>query len=153
MTTNSNSTPIDDEQPPITDQINAMDDWAAALAEQNAAQNTQPKDDAGSLAASVFAPLTSDTQRINLDLDTLKDVPVQMTVELGRTRLTIKELLQLGQGSVVELSALAGEPLDILINGHLIAQGEVVVVGESYGVRLTDILTPSDRLRRLSTPR
>ncbi|ERE48932.1 Flagellar motor switch protein fliN [Cricetulus griseus] len=153
MTTNSNSTPIDDEQPPVTDQINAMDDWAAALAEQNAAQNTQSKDDAGSLAASVFAPLTSDTQRINLDLDTLKDVPVQMTVELGRTRLTIKELLQLGQGSVVELSALAGEPLDILINGHLIAQGEVVVVGESYGVRLTDILTPSDRLRRLSTPR
>ena len=84
------------------------------------------------------------------DLDMIMDIPVQLSVELGRTKMPIKNLLQLAQGSVVELSGLAGEPLDVLINGFLIAQGEVVVVNEKLGIRVTDIITPSERLRRLS---
>jgi len=85
------------------------------------------------------------------DIDLIMDIPVKLTVELGRTRMTIKELLRLTQGSVVALDGLAGEPLDILINGYLIAaQGEVVVVADKYGVRITDIITPSERMRRLS---
>ena len=78
------------------------------------------------------------------------DIPVQLTVELGRTRIPIKHILQLAQGSVVELATLAGEPMDVLVNGYLIAQGEVVVVNDKFGIRLTDIVTPSERLRRLS---
>jgi flagellar motor switch protein FliN/FliY len=78
------------------------------------------------------------------------DIPVQLTVELGRTRISIKNILQLAQGSVVELEAMAGEPMDVLVNGYLIAQGEVVVVNEKFGIRLTDIVTPSERMRRLS---
>ena len=84
------------------------------------------------------------------DIDLILDIPVKLTVELGRTKMTIKELLRLSQGSVVALDGLAGEPLDILINGYLIAQGEVVVVADKFGVRITDIITPSERMRRLS---
>jgi flagellar motor switch protein FliN/FliY len=82
-------------------------------------------------------------------VERILDVPVQLTAELGRTRITIKSLLQLSQGSVVELDGLAGQPLDVLINGYLIAQGEVVVVNEKYGIRLTDIVTPSERMQKL----
>jgi len=78
------------------------------------------------------------------------DIPVQLTVELGRTRVPIKHILQLAHGSVVELEAMAGEPMDVLVNGYLIAQGEVVVVNDKFGIRLTDIVTPSERMRRLS---
>lgn len=84
------------------------------------------------------------------DINMILDIPVQLTVELGRTRIPIKHILQLAQGSVVELEALAGEPMDVLVNGYLIAQGEVVVVNEKFGIRLTDIVTPSERMRRLS---
>lgn len=84
------------------------------------------------------------------DLNLVLDIPVNMTVELGRTKMTIKELLNLTRGSIVSLEGLAGEPLDILINGYLIAQGEVVVVSDKFGVRITDIITPSERMSRLS---
>lgn len=84
------------------------------------------------------------------DITMILDIPVQLTVELGRTRIPIKHILQLAQGSVVELEALAGEPMDVLVNGYLIAQGEVVVVNDKFGIRLTDIVTPSERMRRLS---
>ena len=84
------------------------------------------------------------------DINMILDIPVQLTVELGRTRIPIKNILQLAQGSVVELDALAGEPMDVLVNGYLIAQGEVVVVNDKFGIRLTDIVTPSERMRRLS---
>jgi flagellar motor switch protein FliM len=84
------------------------------------------------------------------DINMILDIPVQLTVELGRTRIPIKHILQLAQGSVVELDALAGEPMDVLVNGFLIAQGEVVVVNDKFGIRLTDIVTPSERMRRLS---
>lgn len=102
-------------------------------------------------ADGVFRALEeSDVSGTLQDIDLIMDIPVKLTVELGRTRMTIKELLRLTQGSVVALEGLAGEPLDILINGYLIAQGEVVVVADKYGVRITDIITPSERMRRLS---
>lgn len=84
------------------------------------------------------------------DINLILDVPVVMSVELGRTKLTIQELLNLTQGSIIALDGLADEPLDILINGYLIAQGEVVVVGDNYGVRITDIISPSERVRRVN---
>ncbi len=84
------------------------------------------------------------------DLSMILDIPVQLTVELGRTRIPLKQILQLAPGSVVELETLAGEPMDVLVNGYLIAQGEVVVVNEKFGIRLTDIVTPSERMRRLA---
>jgi flagellar motor switch protein FliN len=87
---------------------------------------------------------------IHNDIDMIMDIPVQLTVQLGRTKIAIKNLLQLAQGSVVELDGLAGEPMDVLVNGYLIAQGEVVVVNEKFGIRLTDIITPSERIRKLN---
>jgi flagellar motor switch protein FliN/FliY len=83
------------------------------------------------------------------DLDLILDIPVQLTVELGRTKIPIRQILQLAQGSVVELDGLAGEPLDVLVNGCLVAQGEVVVVNDQFGIRLTDIVTPAERLRKV----
>jgi flagellar motor switch protein FliN/FliY len=85
----------------------------------------------------------------NNDIGLVFDIPVQLTVELGRTKLPIRDVLQLAQGSVVELDGLAGEPLDVFVNGCLIAQGEVVVVNERFGIRLTDIVTPTERARKL----
>ena len=97
-----------------------------------------------------FAASKGGVQSVQNDLDMILDIPVQLTVELGRTRIPIKNILQLAQGSVVELEGLAGEPMDVLVNGCLIAQGEVVVVNDRFGIRLTDIVTPSERLRRLN---
>lgn len=84
------------------------------------------------------------------DIDLILDIPVQVTIELGRTKIPIRHILQLAQGSVVELDGLAGEPMDVLVNGCLIAQGEVVVVNDKFGIRLTDIITPSERMRKLN---
>ena len=150
--------------PTQADGLKPQDDWAAAMAEQAAAPVAPaaaapaaapaPAPAAtASAAASVFKPLAGATSGQGTDIDLIMDVPVQLTVELGRTRLTIKNLLQLGQGSVVELDGLAGEPMDIFVNGYLIAQGEVVVVEEKYGIRLTDIITPSERINRLNNRR
>jgi flagellar motor switch protein FliN/FliY len=133
----------------ITKQGAAEDDWAAALAEQQGSEqavvdNAQP--------ANIFQRLTPGSglaEGGNNDLDLILDIPVALTVELGRTKIPIKHILQLAQGSVIELDALAGEPMDVLVNGCLIAQGEVVVVNEKFGIRLTDIVTPSERMRRL----
>ena len=83
------------------------------------------------------------------ELDMILDIPVQIAVELGRTKITIKNLLQLAHGSVVELDAMAGEPMGVFVNGTLIAQGEVVVVNDKFGIRLTDIITPSERMRKI----
>ena len=131
-------------------------EWAAALAES---KSSTPE--VGGLSGAVqtetvaaasftnFAP-TDGMAGAGNDLNMILDIPVQLTVELGRTRIPIKHILQLAQGSVVELDALAGEPMDVLVNGFLIAQGEVVVVNDKFGIRLTDIVTPSERMRRLS---
>jgi len=125
------------------------DDWAAALEEQKGETlSVEP----AAQPANIFprlapgAPLGEGAQ----DLDLILDIPVALTVELGRTRIPIKHILQLAQGSVIELEALAGEPMDVLVNGCLIAQGEVVVVNEKFGIRLTDIVTPSERMRRVN---
>ena len=138
----------DDNKPdPNTE---AEDDWASALAAQTAA--SQPAAAPSAAAASpVFQPLSGEAKEVaKTDIDMILDIPVQMTAELGRTRITIKNLLQLAQGSVVELDGLAGEPMDVLINGYLIAQGEVVVVNDKFGIRLTDIITPSERIHKLN---
>lgn len=129
---------------PSEENNGALDDlWADALNEQQTTSKTA--------ADAVFQQLGGgDVSGTLQDIDLIMDIPVKLTVELGRTRMTIKELLRLTQGSVVSLEGLAGEPLDILINGYLIAQGEVVVVADKYGVRITDIITPSERMRRLS---
>jgi len=122
------------------------DDWAQALQEQS---SKGMNDDLNAGAPHFDATPGSAVNSPN-DISMVLDIPVQLSVELGRTKVPIKYILQLAQGSIVELDALAGEPMDVLVNGYLIAQGEVVVVNEKFGIRLTDIVTPSERLRRLS---
>ncbi|XKH60295.1 flagellar motor switch protein FliN [Halomonas sediminis] len=138
------------------------DPWAAAMAEQqsaeeeqaahqDAAQPEQPASPAKPASEEIFRPLSQDTGTGQpRDLEMIMDIPVKLTVELGRTKLTIKQLLELAQGSVIELEGLAGEPMDILINGYLVAQGEVVVVDDKYGIRITEIITPSERIHKLN---
>lgn len=127
------------------DDETSLDDWAAALAEQNTNPAPAPA------AAGVFQPLSKvEPTTTRNDIDMILDIPVQMTVELGRTKIAIRNLLQLAQGSVVELDGMAGEPMDVLVNGCLIAQGEVVVVNDKFGIRLTDIITPAERIRKLN---
>ena len=131
------------------DQTNAdealADEWAAALEEQgpggddaSAATFEQLQEDAGVSASG------------DIKIDAILDVPVTIAMEIGRSRINIRNLLQLNQGSVVELDRLAGEPMDVLVNGTLIAQGEVVVVNEKFGIRLTDIVSPADRIKKLA---
>eukprot|EP01030_Chromulinospumella_sphaerica_P009170 gene9170-8981_t len=132
-----------------------MDDdpWGAAIAEQAQAEAAAAeKAQAQAASAAVFKDFSNTAPKTEThnDIDFILDIPVQLTVELGRTKIAIKNLLQLAQGSVVELDGLAGEPMDVLVNGCLIAQGEVVVVNDKFGIRLTDIVTPSERMRRLS---
>jgi flagellar motor switch protein FliN/FliY len=140
------------------DDDQSMDDpWGAAIAEQaqaeaEALQAQQAQQAQQAASAAVFkdfsgTPSKSETHN---DIDFILDIPVQLTVELGRTKIAIKNLLQLAQGSVVELDGMAGEPMDVLVNGCLIAQGEVVVVNDKFGIRLTDIITPSERIRKLN---
>ncbi len=127
-----------------------MDDWAAALAEQEVAD--APTDSASTAqAADIFQRFDAPSAGANTpnNIDMILDIPVNLTVELGRTKIAIRSLLQLAQGSVVELDGMAGEPMDVLVNGCLIAQGEVVVVNDKFGIRLTDIITPAERIRRL----
>lgn len=130
------------EETPISE-----DDWGAAIAEQEKADAAR-----GEVKPSVFEELSPKSSKVEThnDIDFILDIPVQLTVELGRTKIAIKNLLQLAQGSVVELDGLAGEPMDVLVNGCLIAQGEVVVVNDKFGIRLTDIITPAERIRKLN---
>ncbi|KQN75484.1 MULTISPECIES: flagellar motor switch protein FliN [Duganella] len=136
-------------------QDDQMDDpWGAAIAEQAEAEAAALAAQQAQQAASAavfkdFSGTPSKTETHN-DIDFILDIPVQLTVELGRTKIAIKNLLQLAQGSVVELDGMAGEPMDVLVNGCLIAQGEVVVVNDKFGIRLTDIITPSERIRKLN---
>ncbi|MCU7376610.1 flagellar motor switch protein FliN [Paucibacter sp. O1-1] len=138
---------------PSQDEQDAMAaEWAAALAEAKPAEVADEVQAAAEqVAPASFANFTPTPSNMpGSDINMILDIPVQLTVELGRTRIPIKNILQLAQGSVVELDALAGEPMDVLVNGYLIAQGEVVVVNDKFGIRLTDIVTPSERMRRLS---
>ena len=138
----SNTTPPSDD----INQDDLASEWEKAMAEQ-AQQASQPETQD---TDSIFQSFDPEPQQNVHDISLIKDIPVQISVELGRTRLPIKDILKLGQGSVVELNAAAGEPMDVLINGILIAQGEVVSVNGNYGVRLTDIITPAERLNRLN---
>ena len=132
------------------DDASLDDDWGAAIAEQAAAEAAAMQNQAATAAVfKDFSKQPNKTETHN-DIDFILDIPVQLTVELGRTKIAIKNLLQLAQGSVVELDDLAGEPMDVLVNGCLIAQGEVVVVNDKFGIRLTDIVTPSERMRQLN---
>ncbi|RQU86110.1 flagellar motor switch protein FliN [Burkholderia cenocepacia] len=136
----------DAKAPAAADEEQGLDDWAAALAEQN----EQPVQ-VGATGAGVFQPLSkAAASSTHNDIEMILDIPVKMTVELGRTKIAIRNLLQLAQGSVVELDGMAGEPMDVLVNGCLIAQGEVVVVNDKFGIRLTDIITPAERIRKLN---
>ncbi|TSE25155.1 flagellar motor switch protein FliN [Tepidimonas aquatica] len=145
MTTDQQDNP---PSAPVDEQALA-DEWAQALQEQSSSTASAGRSDDPFAGAPAFdgAP---PAPAANNDISMVLDIPVTLSVELGRTKVPIKYILQLAQGSIVELDALAGEPMDVLVNGYLIAQGEVVVVNEKFGIRLTDIVTPSERLRRLS---
>ena len=132
-----------------TEEAISEDDWAAAMQEQVEVDAAIAPPAAAPAAFQAFDGQGAKPGSMN-DFDLILDIPVQLTVELGRTKISIRNLLQLAHGSVVELDALAGEPMDVLVNGTLIAQGEVVVVNDKFGIRLTDIITPSERIRKLN---
>lgn len=142
----------DDEIEDNPDQDAMADDWAAAMEEQ--AQEDAAMDEEGIGADAVDFEefdMAGEPNNIqgNPDLDVILDIPVSISMEVGRTSITIRNLLQLNQGSVIELDRLAGEPLDVLVNGTLIAHGEVVVVNEKFGIRMTDVISPSERIKKL----
>lgn len=136
-----------------TDQDAMADEWAAALEQQSSGSENADVD---------VDDLLSGVQAVELDelkdegslvtdpkLDVILDIPVTLTMEVGGTEIAIRNLLQLSQGSVIELDRVAGEPLDVKVNGTLIAHGEVVVVNDRYGIRLTDVISPQERIKRL----
>ena len=142
----------------------SMDEWAAAMEEagtpmddtasEENATGMNETDPAGVLGAEhveldkLQSTVTSSSGE-DLNLDVILDIPVTISMEIGSTKINIRNLLQLNQGSVVELDRMAGEPLDVVVNGTLIAHGEVVVVNEKFGIRLTDIISPSERVKKL----
>ncbi|MCQ8118569.1 flagellar motor switch protein FliN [Methylomonas sp. WSC-7] len=135
----------------MNEQADAEADWGDALKEQaNAAKSAQQ-----GFAAAEFPEFSEQKSKNNgpssdeVKLDVILDVPVTVSLEIGRTKINIRNLLQLNQGSVVELDRFAGEPMDVLVNGTLVAHGEVVVVNDKFGIRLTDIISPSERVRKL----
>ena len=152
----------DEEEGTSPEEQALADEWAAALSEAgDASQDDIDAMMAQSAPAEPAAPrammqefdgVPRSTGPVNLDgpnLDVILDIPVSISMEVGSTEISIRNLLQLNQGSVVELDRLAGEPLDVLVNGTLIAHGEVVVVNEKFGIRLTDVISPSERIKKL----
>ncbi|ROM71324.1 flagellar motor switch protein FliN [Pseudomonas brassicacearum] len=151
----------------MADDMNTQDDqaladeWAAALEETGDAGQANIDAllaaDTGAHASSrlqmeEFGSVPKSHEPVTLDgpnLDVILDIPVSISMEVGSTDINIRNLLQLNQGSVIELDRLAGEPLDVLVNGTLIAHGEVVVVNEKFGIRLTDVISPSERIKKL----
>ncbi len=133
-----------EEQDSTEGEASVEDEWAAAMAEAQAAEgkvSPAPLEDFD--GADVPPPPGAP------DLDVILDIPVTISMEVGNTQIPIRNLLQLNQGSVIELDRLAGEPLDVLVNGTLIAHGEVVMVNEKFGIRLTDVISPSERIKKL----
>jgi flagellar motor switch protein FliN len=133
----------------VTDdtQASADDDWAAAMQEQEVSESEA---EAESLGFEEFDNDPTAGKAISPELDLILDIPVTISMEVGSTSITIRNLLQLNQGSVIELDRLAGEPLNVLVNGTLIAHGEVVVVNEKFGIRMTDVISPAERIKKLS---
>lgn len=134
----------------IADQAGAAeeDPWGAALSEQADADESSNADTISSAAFDELASGRGDGKN-KVDLDVLLDIPVTLQLEIGRAKVSIRSLLSYTQGSVVEMDRLAGEPLDLLVNGTLIAHGEVVVINDKFGVRLTDVVSPQDRIKKL----
>ena len=120
--------------------------------------NKEPSEPVHDVEVDAFDEVASDVKRTEssstsvdeLNLDVILDVPVTLSLEIGRTQINIRNLLQLNQGSIVELDRFAGEPLDVLVNGTLIAHGEVVVINDKFGIRLTDVISQSERVKRLA---
>ncbi len=130
----------------------AGDDWADAMAEQTTAEAELEAEQAQETPAAEFDNLEDTSGGLaegEANLDIILDIPVTISMEIGRTQISIRNLLQLNQGSVVELDRLAGEPMDVRVNGTLVAHGEVVVVNEKFGIRLTDVISPAERVRKL----
>lgn len=137
------------------------DEWAAALGEAGDGQadidallaaDAARQPSSSRMAMEEFGGVPKNSAQVTLDgpnLDVILDIPVSISMEVGSTDISIRNLLQLNQGSVIELDRLAGEPLDVLVNGTLIAHGEVVVVNEKFGIRLTDVISPSERIKKL----
>ncbi|MBI5040999.1 MAG: flagellar motor switch protein FliN [Gammaproteobacteria bacterium] len=136
----------------LDSQDGGLDDWGAALAEQ-AESEQAAKPGGAQVQVAEFDALASDNLPVARDddrnMDMILDIPVTIAMEIGRTKISIRNLLQLNQGSVVELDRLAGEPMDVLVNGTLVAHGEVVVVNEKFGIRLTDVVSPAERVKKL----
>ncbi|MBO6850626.1 MAG: flagellar motor switch protein FliN [Marinobacter sp.] len=134
------------------DESSSEDEWAAAMAE---AESAGDGEDSGSGVRAAPMEEFEESSKISQgsgpapDLDVILDIPVTISMEVGNTQIPIRNLLQLNQGSVIELDRLAGEPLDVLVNGTLIAHGEVVMVNEKFGIRLTDVISPGERIKRL----
>ena len=128
------------------DEADVMDEWADAL---NEAGDAQPEDGNDVEKAELQDLQDNPTGTSDVSMEVLLDIPVTISMEIGRTKINIRNLLQLNQGSVVELDRLAGEPLDVIVNGTLIAHGEVVVVNEKFGIRLTDVISPAERVKKL----
>ncbi len=143
------------------DQSEVSEEWASAIEEQNQLEQTNEKgvdplsaraqviDGAEAVEMDELASGVSPSGNGAPDLDVIMDIPVNISMEVGNTEISIRNLLQLNQGSVIELDRLAGEPLDVLVNGTLIAHGEVVVVNEKFGIRMTDVISPSERIKKL----
>lgn len=127
------------------------DDWAEAMQEQADAESSEDKNNDQPEAEPAPTSQLSDDGKVrnDVDMDMVMDIPVTISMEIGRTRISIRNLLQLSQGSVVELDRLAGEPMDVLVNDTLIAHGEVVVVNDKFGIRLTDVISQSERIKKL----
>lgn len=133
----------------MSDDVNQddmADEWAAAMEQQDGGRKRGAESVELDEFDSVAMPARAGG---NPDLDVILDIPVNISMEVGRTSITIRNLLQLNQGSVIELDRLAGEPLDVLVNGTLIAHGEVVVVNEKFGIRMTDVISPAERIKKL----
>jgi flagellar motor switch protein FliN/FliY len=144
---------MSDETDSAVDQDAMADDWASAMEEQTGSAESIDVD-IDSINAGVkpveLDELNDETLPLgNPKLDVILDIPVTLSMEVGSTDIAIRNLLQLSQGSVVELDRVAGEPLDVKVNGTLIAHGEVVVVNDKYGIRLTDVISPQERIKRL----
>ncbi|THB64388.1 MAG: flagellar motor switch protein FliN [Gammaproteobacteria bacterium] len=131
------------------------DEWAAAMEEQTGTaegDEIDPDEIMANVSPAPMENLVSETVAAgdeDVNLNVILDIPVDLSMEIGRTRISIRNLLQLNQGSIVELDRLAGEPLDVMVNGTLIAHGEVVVVNERFGIRLTDVISPAERVKKL----
>ena len=132
----------------MSDDQKLADEWAAALgAQENGGDpSAAPIEDFDDDGSSGKAPLSVEERK---KLDSIMDIPVTITMEVGHAKISIRNLLQLNQGSVIELERLAGEPLDVLVNGTLIAHGEVVVVNDKFGIRLTDVISQVERIKKL----